>query len=154
MLEYDKLYTVEEVAQKTGLTDRTIRNYLKDGRLRGKKIGGQWRFTADDIEALFRTPGEEDVKKGGEMDDFLGSSCSESNPDVCVMADYRCEEGTAKEIAARIYAEKDDPANNYSKGKITFEYSKDEGKARYIVRGNADFAAAMLKIIRKQTKKI
>lgn len=154
MLEYDKLYTVEDVAQKTGLTDRTIRNYLKDGRLKGKKIGGQWRFTADDIEALFRTPGEEVEKKSGEMDDFLAFSCDSSNPDVCVMVDYCCEESAAKEIAVRIYAEKDDPANNFSKGRITFEYEREAGKAHYIVRGNADFAAAMLKIIRKQTKKI
>ncbi|MFV0465537.1 MAG: helix-turn-helix domain-containing protein [Lachnospiraceae bacterium] len=48
-----KLYTVADVAELTGLTDRTIRNYLKDGTLHGKKIGVQWRFTEEDINALF-----------------------------------------------------------------------------------------------------
>jgi len=50
----EKLYTVSDVANLTGMTDRTIRNYLKDGTLRGRKIGVQWRFTEDDIRQLFR----------------------------------------------------------------------------------------------------
>ena len=40
-------------AKKTKLTDRTIRNYLANGTLKGKKIGGQWRFTQSDINELF-----------------------------------------------------------------------------------------------------
>ncbi|HHY69020.1 MAG TPA: helix-turn-helix domain-containing protein [Firmicutes bacterium] len=49
----DKLYTVKDVALMTGLTERTIRNYIKNGKLQGKKIGAQWRFTEDDIKKLF-----------------------------------------------------------------------------------------------------
>ena len=49
----EKLYTVKDVALMTGLTERTIRNYIKDGRLKGKKIGVQWRFTEEDINRLF-----------------------------------------------------------------------------------------------------
>ena len=52
MLE-QKLYTVADVAELTGLTSRTIRNYLKDGTLQGRKIGVQWRFTEEDINRLF-----------------------------------------------------------------------------------------------------
>jgi len=48
----EKLYTVEDIANMTSLTTRTIRNYLKDGLLKGKKIGGQWRFTEEDIKNL------------------------------------------------------------------------------------------------------
>jgi len=46
----EKLYTVEDIANMTSTTSRTIRNYLKDGLLKGKKIGGQWRFTEEDIK--------------------------------------------------------------------------------------------------------
>jgi excisionase family DNA binding protein len=52
----EKLYTVSDVAQMTGLTERTIRNYIKDGKLQGKKVGVQWRFTEEDIENLFQDP--------------------------------------------------------------------------------------------------
>lgn len=50
----EKLYTVSDVAKLTGMTDRTIRKYLKDGVLKGRKIGVQWRFTEADIQQLFR----------------------------------------------------------------------------------------------------
>ena len=49
----EKLYTVSDIAQITGLTERTIRNYIKDGKLQGKKVGVQWRFTEEDIGNLF-----------------------------------------------------------------------------------------------------
>ena len=48
----EKLYTVEDIATMTSLTSRTIRNYIKDGLLKGRKIGGQWRFTEEDIKDL------------------------------------------------------------------------------------------------------
>lgn len=56
----EKLYTVADVAQVTGMTSRTIRNYLKDGTLTGQKIGVQWRFTEDEIKKLFsrQAPGQ------------------------------------------------------------------------------------------------
>lgn len=57
----EKLYTVADVAQVTGMTSRTIRNYLKDGTLTGQKIGVQWRFTEEEIKKLFsrQLPGQE-----------------------------------------------------------------------------------------------
>ena len=47
-----KLYSVEEIAQITSVTTRTIRNYLRNGILKGRKIGGQWRFSMEDIETM------------------------------------------------------------------------------------------------------
>lgn len=52
MSPLEKLFTVEDIAQMTSLTTRTIRNYLKDGSLVGRKIGGQWRFTEEDIKSF------------------------------------------------------------------------------------------------------
>ena len=53
MIEEEKLYSISDIAKKTKLTDRTIRNYLANGTLKGKKIGGQWRFSKSDINSLF-----------------------------------------------------------------------------------------------------
>lgn len=55
-MAFEKLYTAEDVAEITGLTLRTIRNYIKDGKLKGRRIGVQWRFTEADIQALFDVP--------------------------------------------------------------------------------------------------
>ena len=50
-------YTLEEVAAFTGLTDRTLRSYLKEGRLTGMKEEGAWRFGQEDVARLFQDGG-------------------------------------------------------------------------------------------------
>lgn len=45
-----KYYTGKEVAEMLGVTTRTIRNYLKEGKLKGTKFGGRWNFTQADID--------------------------------------------------------------------------------------------------------
>ena len=82
----EKLYTVADVARVTGMTSRTIRNYLKDGTLTGQKIGVQWRFTEEEIKKLFsrQMPGQSSpsqIVKG-----FLGEQERET-PAFCVLMD-------------------------------------------------------------------
>ena len=50
-------YSIEDLATFTGLTDRTLRSYLKEGRLTGRKEDGAWRFTPEDLEKLFQDEG-------------------------------------------------------------------------------------------------
>jgi excisionase family DNA binding protein len=47
-----ELYSVEQVAAQLGLHVRTVRNYLRDGRLKGVRIGKQYRIARADLEAL------------------------------------------------------------------------------------------------------
>jgi excisionase family DNA binding protein len=46
------LYTVEEVAQRLKLQVTTVRQYLRSGRLKGTRIGKQYRVTQADLEAF------------------------------------------------------------------------------------------------------
>ena len=43
------LLSVSEVADALGVTTRTIRNYLSDGKLKGQQIGGQWKFLKSEV---------------------------------------------------------------------------------------------------------
>jgi excisionase family DNA binding protein len=45
------LMTVKEVATYLSVTERTIYRLVKDNRLPAFKVGGQWRFKADMLEA-------------------------------------------------------------------------------------------------------
>lgn len=92
MLE-QKLYTVADVAEVTGLTSRTIRNYLKDGTLRGRKIGVQWRFTEADINRLFTEVKTESVKAlypGDVISDFMDNTVR-SQTEGCLVIDFPYE---------------------------------------------------------------
>lgn len=48
------LYSVAELAQKLNVTTVTIRNYLKQGKLKGKKVMGRWLVLEEDTTQLFR----------------------------------------------------------------------------------------------------
>lgn len=51
------LYTVDEAADLLRLHPQTVRNYLKAGRLRGRKVGIKWTITSTAIrEYLHETP--------------------------------------------------------------------------------------------------
>ncbi|WP_405797547.1 helix-turn-helix domain-containing protein [Streptomyces sp. NBC_01506] len=47
-----ELYSVGEVAEMLGLHVRTVRNYVRDGRLKAVRIGKQYRISRADFEAL------------------------------------------------------------------------------------------------------
>lgn len=48
-LESLKVYTLTEIEPILGVTHRTLLNYIKDGRLKGVKIGGKWKVSGDTL---------------------------------------------------------------------------------------------------------
>lgn len=46
------MYSVEQVAERLGLHVRTVRNYIRDGRLKAVRIGKQYRIAPEDVAAL------------------------------------------------------------------------------------------------------
>ena len=51
-----ELFTAEEVADRLGLHVRTVRNYVRDGRLHAVRIGKQYRIARADLEAFTGSP--------------------------------------------------------------------------------------------------
>ena len=61
------LFTVEELAERLDVQERTIREYLREGRLRGRKLAGRWYVTDEAIADYFRqgeSPSVEDEPTG------------------------------------------------------------------------------------------
>lgn len=52
----DRFYSVDQVAEHLGLHVRTIRNYVRDGRLTAVRIGKQYRIAHEDLEAFTGRP--------------------------------------------------------------------------------------------------
>nr|WP_218007938.1 helix-turn-helix domain-containing protein [Herbidospora sakaeratensis] len=49
-------YSVEQVANLLGLHVKTVRNYVRDGKLKAVRIGKQYRITREDLEAFTGHP--------------------------------------------------------------------------------------------------
>jgi excisionase family DNA binding protein len=47
-----ELYSVEQVADRLGLHVKTVRNYVREGRLKAVRIGKQYRIAREDLEAM------------------------------------------------------------------------------------------------------
>lgn len=42
-------FTVQETAKLAGVSDRTVKERIKDGTIQAKKIGGEWRIYPDSL---------------------------------------------------------------------------------------------------------
>lgn len=154
----EKLYTVEDVAMMTGLTGRTIRNYLADGRLKGRKIGAQWRFTDEDVAAIFS-----DGAQSKERAEPSAAGLSAIDPSVadylrpqprdcasiCAVIDYPAE---SAETLSALEQKLNDQQALFESGRINVSLSYDEANSigRFTIIGDLDKAAKLIKTIRKE----
>ena len=49
----DRLLTLGEAADVLRLSTRTVREYVRRGEIKGRVIGGRWRFRRADLDAFF-----------------------------------------------------------------------------------------------------
>jgi len=56
-------YSVPELSQKLNVTTVTIRNYLKQGKLKGKKVMGKWFILDDEVAKIFENSDEKNSYK-------------------------------------------------------------------------------------------
>lgn len=102
-MAFEKLYSVEEIAEMTSVTTRTIRNYLRNGILTGTKIGGQWRFRQEDVMNMLNQENmSSDVRETSKriVKDFLNEQYTpfSESVSVCTVADVSCSKAYAKKM--------------------------------------------------------
>jgi excisionase family DNA binding protein len=47
------LYTLKELSKKLNITTVTLRAYIKEGRLKGRKMGTRWYISEDALREYF-----------------------------------------------------------------------------------------------------
>ena len=60
----DEILTLKEVAEYLKLAEKTAYRLAADGKLPGFKVGGSWRFKAEDIEHWITDQKRSVVNKG------------------------------------------------------------------------------------------
>ncbi len=143
-MKFPDLFTVADVAKITGLSERTIRNYLSDGRLQGQKVGVQWRFTEENIKDLFAAPqvpeSMEQAREELVLDFLTNKSKTESR--LCFIYDLPCE----TEERLRILCEQvlDQVNAIKSKGRLRFSFQHHGDVARFILMGDPNLVQKTL----------
>ena len=140
-----EFYTMEDIAAFTGLTDRTLRSYLKNGRLTGTKEKGAWRFGPEDLARLFQDGGARRAMEAGRnaaVYDFLLGGPEEDR--CCAVRDIPVPDGEEEALRTQLLERV-----NREEGLVRFSYSYDVdrrglGSARVILVGPTERVRAVL----------
>lgn len=131
----EELYTINHVVLFTGLTDRTIRNYIHLGLLKGEKINGLWRFTAEQVEEFVRNSAVRPsirAKRNSVVYDFLIDDKKHSDK-MCVILDLPSSDPKA---TSEYFCYEISNGSGYSD--LRFHFDSVEGTPRVILSGPAD----------------
>jgi excisionase family DNA binding protein len=56
--EIGQVFTPEQVAEKLSVSPKTVKDWLRSGKLRGVKVGRLWRVRERDLEAFLEKGGQ------------------------------------------------------------------------------------------------
>ncbi len=135
-------YNLNDVAMVTGLTTRTLRNYLKLDLLKGEKIDGNWSFTDEELDAFMANPAVKQAitaKRNAVVYDFLADPFKKGNR-VCTIMDLPVSDAEAMEIANFFCG-----LINKNGSDITFKYNQEKGFSRFILSGSEDQVVDFMK---------
>ena len=90
----EELYLISHLTLITGLSDRTIRNYIASGILKGEKINGIWHFTPEEVDAFIKNPAVRPsivAKNNSVVNDYMLND-SKKEEETCVILDLpKCD---------------------------------------------------------------
>lgn len=151
-MHMEELYTVESLAKMFDLTTRTIRNYLRDGRLKGRKVGGQWRFTQADIEDLLKdaeVTGTLDHQAKQEVLDFLDGVNTDltGTMQICSIVDLYITAEAAQEKSQAL-CDLINGAEETGFLRFWFNYVEAEDKARFVLFASPELTCTAMEILK------
>jgi len=135
---------MNQIAAMLGLSVRTIQNYLKEGKLTGKKIGSQWRFTEKDIGQLFSDKDFIDKKNTDEnhrLQEFLKKD-SIDKPEIFSILNYPYKKDFKIKSLMKKINENIEKAN-----KCRFYFASTANTFKFFLEGDIESVINLQKII-------
>ena len=126
-------YLINHLVLITGLTDRTIRNYISNEILHGEKINGLWHFTPEEVESFIAHPAVRPsilAKHHSAVYDFLLENKKE-HCETCMVVDIP---GREKAEIAEYFCYR---ISNEGFEKVQFSFDGVTSVPRIILTGNA-----------------
>jgi len=134
-----ELYSVEQVATRLGLHVRTVRNYVRNGRLKAIRIGKQYRIAREHLEALTGRPPAASGTEGETPRRHVEVSSIVQIEAISVEAASRVT--NAMMAAAKGRPEADEPL------RIDTIYDQERARLKVILTGSISTTASLLKFM-------
>lgn len=137
-----ELYSVGEVAERLGLHVRTVRNYVRDGRLKAVRIGKQYRISRADFEALTSQPA------GPPSAETVGADAPLRHVEVSSIVqidaiDADAASRLANLVTATARSARDTPAPL----RVQTLYDEERARMKIVILGDAPTSADLLHLI-------
>ena len=135
----EELYSADRVAERLGLHVRTVRNYIRDGRLKAVRIGKQYRIAREHLEAL---TGQPSAAPGSESETPLRHVEVSSIVQIeAINFDDASRVTNALMAAAKGRSSDEEPL------RIDTIYDQERARLKVILTGSIDTTASLLKFM-------
>lgn len=128
------IYTINEISVMSGLSTRTIRNYLADGQIHGVKKDGKWCFSFEDYVNMLENPyigPAIKAKSTAPVFDFIRNDKKTDNS-VCMIIDRKVNGEEEQSLAEKLC----NLVNGY--GGVEFRYRKKKDHIRIVLAGGEE----------------
>ena len=146
-----KRFNLNQLAEITGFTTRTLRNYLRQGLLEGEKIDGNWSFTEEELGSFLSDSFVKQAlesKRNAIVHDFLADTDKKQNS-ICLILDCPVSNEEAMENADFFCKMINEKVSD-----VQFVFRNERHMARYILRGSEDSVLSLVKEFYALTPKI
>ncbi len=131
----------------TNLSERTLRRHIRNGLLKGTKIGGVWRFSEENLQDYFNDDSMVEAFKneaGKVVKRFLKKAYSQKTDHrVCMIVDQKVlsehMEQASKEAIMDLSSQHED---------LTMKYEKTEQVMRFTLVGNYAYIEACIQVLK------
>jgi excisionase family DNA binding protein len=136
VINNEPLFSLQQVAERLGLRVRTVRSYVRAGRLKAVRIGKQYRVAREDIESIAGPHG---------WDASIASRrCAEVSS--VVQADAVSQEA-ADRITDHLRVAVKAPRDDGSELRVEAIYDRGHARIRVIVIGSLSAASAIFALM-------
>ena len=133
-----QLYSIERVAELLKLHVRTVRAYVRSGKLKAKRIGKQYRITRADLEAFAGTAAIEPAPAVGRTRQVLVSTILDAD---AVSAQ------TAERISTMVMAGLRGVSAHGDSPRVDVIYYPEHAKLRVTITGSPDTAISVMRVV-------
>ncbi|MCX4680404.1 helix-turn-helix domain-containing protein [Streptomyces sp. NBC_01433] len=134
-----ELYSVGEVAELLGLHVRTVRSYVREGRLKAVRIGKQYRISRADLAALTSLPADPALPEAAAPRGHVEVSSIVQIDSIGPDAASRLS--TLVTAGARSGRDTPEPL------RIQTVYDKEHARMKIVILGNAAATADLLRLV-------
>lgn len=136
MPEESRLYSLDQVAERLGLHVRTVRAYVRSGRLKAIRIGKQYRVAREELEAIAGTSNSRDAvsrRRRAEVSSIVQMDAVTQN--------------MAHRVAEHLRSAVEAPRDDGSALRVETIYDQGHAQLKVIVIGSLPVAANVFRLL-------